>query len=351
MLSRFYILLLLAFGGVSCSREQEADTPYPPRPVRTVKIESLETTDKTYTGLAEASQFSILAFKISGTLTELNVKQGQWIPEGYVIARIAPADYELKYQTAETDYRTARSIYERTQRLFAQNATALQNVEISRADYLQANSAVDIARNTLAYTSLRAPFSGIIEQRYAENYQQVSVGQSIVKLLNPAQLEVRFVLPETAIDLIQLPKKIFVCFDTRREQWFKAEVKEYVYSSGGSGIPVTLRITDKNFHPVKDEIYPGFSCQVLFKIENTIANNFVIPASALYTRNQRTYVWVVDPGHMTVSPHPVEAMRFEDKAVVKAGLNSHDIIVTAGVNDLQKGQKVSIQEDEFSIYR
>lgn len=344
MPSRFYISLLFVFGILSCSPEQSAESRYPPRPVRTVKVKSLETIDKTYTGLAEASQFSILAFKIGGTLTELNVREGLWIPEGYVIARINPADYELKYQTAETDYRTARSIYERTQRLSALNATARQNVEISQADYIQANSAVSIARNTLGYTSLQAPFSGIIEQRYAENYQQVAVGQSIVKLLNPARLEVRFVLPETAIDLIHLPKKIFVRFDTRQEQWFKAEVKEYVYSSEGAGIPVTLRITDENFHPVKDKIYPGFSCQVLFKIENTVSDNFIIPASALYTQDQHTYVWIVNPEHMTVGLQPVEAVRFEDKALVKKGLNSHDIIVTAGVSDLQKGQKVSILE-------
>lgn len=344
MSGKYYIFILLSFGLISCSQEQNSDTLYPPRPVKTVKIKSLETTEKTYTGVAEASQFSILAFKINGTLTELNVKQGQWIPKGYIIACINPTDYELKYKTAETDYQTARSIYKRTQRLLALNATAIQNAEISQADYIQAKSAVNIAKNTLEYTSLRAPFNGIIEHRYAENYQQISAGQSIVKLINPAQLEIRFILPETAIDLIQIPKKIFVRFDTQKEQWFQAEVKEYVYSSEGSGIPVTLHITDKNFHPVKEKIYPGFSCQILFKIENTIADNFVIPASALYTRNHHTYVWIVNPKQQTVKLHPVEAIRFEDKAVIKSGINRHDIIVTAGINDLHEEQKVSIQE-------
>ncbi|MDE5638541.1 MAG: efflux RND transporter periplasmic adaptor subunit [Odoribacter sp.] len=344
MPGKYYIIIWLALRLASCSGEQTPDLLYPPRPVRTVKIESLETTDKTYTGIAEASQFSILAFKISGTLTELNVKQGQWVPQGYTIARINPADYELKYQTAETDYQTARSINQRTHRLLEQNAIALQNAEISQADYIQANSAVSIAKNTLAYTSLHTPFGGIIEQRYVENYQQVAMGESIVKLVNPAHIEVSFTLPETAINLIHSSKKIFVRFDTRKDHWYEAEVKEYVYSSEGSGIPVTLRITDKNFNPVKDEIYPGFSCQILFRIENTIASNFVIPASALYTQNSQTYVWVVDPANKTVSLHPVKAVRFEDKAVVQTGLNSHDIIVTAGICDLQEGQKVSLHE-------
>lgn len=344
MSGKFFILFFIICWITGCSKDNGPVALSPPRPVRTVKIESLETIDKIYTGLAEAAEFSILAFKISGTLIELNVKQGQWVPQGYTLARINPTDYELSYQTAETNYQTARSIYERTQRLLEQNATALQNLEISKADYIQANSAVNIAGNTLDYTTIKAPFSGIIEQKYAENYQQVMVGESIVKLINPSHLEVRFVLPETAIDLIHLPKKIFVRFDTQKERWFEAEVKEYVYSSEGSGIPVTLRITDSSFNPQKDEVYPGFSCQVLFEIENTIANNFVIPASALYTRNNQTYVWLVHPTDKTVSLHRLEVVRFENKAVVKSGLNSNDIIVTAGVNDLKEGQKVSISE-------
>lgn len=342
MSGKFPFLIILLYCSMGCSKNNGPVSISPPRPVRTVKIESLETIDKTYTGVAEAAQFSILAFKISGTLTELNVKQGQWVPKGYTIARIDPNDYELNYQTAETNFLTARSIYERTQQLWEQDAIALQNLEISKADYIQALSAVDIAENTLGYTSVKAPFCGIIEQKYVENHQQVLIGESIVKLINPSRLEVRFVLPETAIDLINLPKKIFVRFDTRKERWFEAEVKEYVYSSEGSGIPVTLNITDKTFNPGQDEIYPGFSCQVLFEIENTIANNFIIPASALYDKNNQSYVWKVNPVNQTVSLHILEAVRFEDKAVVKSGLNSNDIIVIAGVNDLREGQKVSI---------
>lgn len=338
--TRICLLILLCLSG--CTKNDTAPQLELPRPVRTARLESLGTIDKTYTGVAEAAQFSILAFKISGTLTELNVSQGQYVPEGYVIARINPTDYELNYQTAETNYRIAQAIYERTQRLLEQNATALQNLEIARADYIQAGAAVDIAANTLGYTVIKAPFSGIIEQKYVENYQQVMVGESIVRLVNPAQLEVRFVLPETAISLINAPKTILVRFDTQSDRWYKAEVKEYVYSSDGSGIPVTLRITDKNFHPRKDEIYPGFSCQILFKIENRVANNFVIPSAALYTQNNNTYVWLVNPVSHTVSMHPVDIRRVDDKIVVEKGLNSNDILVIAGADDLKNGQKVSV---------
>lgn len=345
-MKHLYRIVCLAFLSLnSCSSGPTPVPILPPRPVHTVKVASLETLNKTYSGIVEAEQFSILAFKISGTLTELNVKTGQTIPQGYLIARINPTDYRLNYQTAETNYETAKAIYNRTRRLQEQNATALQNLEISQADFIQAGSAVNIARNTLDYTRLTAPFSGIIEQKYVENFQQVLTGQSIVKLINPGKLQVRFILPETAIQLISTPKRIYVRFDTQQEIWYETEVKEYIYSSDGTGIPVTLRITDPRFHPQTEEVYPGFSCQVLFKIENTIADKFIIPSSAIYYKDGLSFVWLVDKAGTSVHLHPVKAIRFEDKALIQEGLNSNDIIVTAGVSDLKEGQKVTFNNN------
>ena len=330
---------------VSCRKEAPVTSTPLVRPVQVVKVGSLGTIDKSYSGTVEAEEFSILAFKISGTLVSFAVSEGQIVPRSYKIARIDPTDYRLKYQTAQANYSTAKAIYERTKRLLQQNATAVQNLEIAQADYIRASSALDIARRTLNYTELTAPFRGLIEKKYVENYQEVLTGDPIVKLVNPEKLNVRFILPETAIQLIDIPKTIYVQFDTRPGKWFKAGIKEYIYSSDGSGIPVTLRIDDPDFAPFREEVYPGFAAKVLFKIENTISDNFIIPSSALLNDKGEYYLWVVNPRSMTVHPQSIEVIRFEDKALVKKGLNKDDLIVTAGVNQLKNGQKVSIQNN------
>ena len=342
-MSNIYLFFLFLLPLPACQQEADRSENIPIRPVQVVKVGSLGTIDNSYTGTVEAEEFSILAFKVSGTITDFPVTEGQILPQSKRIARIDPTDYRLKYQTAEANYKAAKSIYERTRRLLEQNATAVQNLEIARADYVKASSALDIARRTLGYTELTAPFQGLIEKKYAENFQEILTGDPIVRLVNPDKINVRFILPETAIRLIGIPKTIYVQFDTRPGQWFEADIKEYIYSSDGSGIPVTLRITDPAFAPFSEEVYPGFSAKVLFKIENTISDNFVIPASALREENGKFYIWIVDPRNQTVNLRPVDILRFEDKALVKKGIASDDIIVTAGVYDLQNGQKVKIQ--------
>lgn len=337
-----YYILIFTFLLAACQQQETKQESVTPRPVRVVQVKALGTINKSYTGIVEAEEFSILAFKISGPLIAMNAVEGQKVHKGFVIARIDPLDYRLKYEAAEAYYNTAKAIYERNKRLLAQNATAVQNVEIAQADFIQAGAAVNIAKSTLGYTDLKAPFSGLIEKKYVENFQKVTVGEPIVKLVNPEKINIRFVLPETSIGLMSVPKTIYVKFDTYPGKLFKADVKEYIYSSDGSGIPITLRINDPDFDAFRNEVYPGFSCKVYFEIENTVSDNFIIPASALFQENDQEYLWVVNPANYTVQRRQVRIVKFDDKALIKEGLNSDDIIVTAGVTALKEGQQVSI---------
>lgn len=336
----FFILFLFFFS--ACQSQKENPTPATPRPVRVVQVKSLETIDRQYTGVAEATEFSVLAFKVSGTLTELNVEEGQKIKQGHLIARINPYDYQQQYNTAASNYNAAKSIYERNERLLKVDATATQNVEIAQADYIRAGSAVDIARSTLDYTRLRAPFDGIVVKKYVANHEEVMVGQSIVKLVNPDNIEISFVLPETNIELLKIPKTIYVEFDSQKGKLFTSDIKEYIYSSNGFGIPITLKITDKEFLSYRDNVFPGFSCKITFRIQNTVSDNFIIPASALFREGDREFVWIVDPHTSTVKKQPVTTIRFDQDALVKTGLHSDNIIVTAGVQALADNQKVTI---------
>lgn len=312
------------------------------RPVKVVRVEALGTLSRQFTGVVEAREFSTLAFKVGGRLTELNVKTGQHVKKGEVIARILPTDFKLEYETAQADYNTAKAIFERNERLFAADAVAQQSVEIAGADYTQAEAALRIAGRTLGNTTLYAPFGGFIEERYTENFEEVAAGTPIVKLVNPRNIEVRFTLPENDIQLLQMPKKVSVEFDTQKGRLFAAEVKEYVYSSQGTGIPVSLLITDEAFAPYRSTVFPGFSCRVTWETDNMVANRFVIPTSAVVEDKGAEYVWTVDRPSLTVHRQAVTTTRYGRQALVEEGLSSNDLIVTAGAPSLREGQQVKI---------
>lgn len=75
-----YVLILLSLL-VGCTKEKNTDLTLSTRPVKVVKVGTLSTIDRTYTGTVEAEEFSILAFKVAGTLTSLRWKKVRLYPK------------------------------------------------------------------------------------------------------------------------------------------------------------------------------------------------------------------------------------------------------------------------------
>ena len=72
-----------------------------------------------------------------------------------------------------------------------------------------------------------------------------------------------------------------------------------------------------------------------------------IPASALTRVNQQPAVWIVDPKSRTVSIRNVDVLRFDQaQVVVGQGLDTGEIVVTAGVQALHPGQKIRLLGSE-----
>ena len=78
-------------------------------------------------------------------------------------------------------------------------------------------------------------------------------------------------------------------------------------------------------------------------METEVVPIIEIPATALTSFNQQPAVWVVDPAERTVAIRNVDVLRFDQANVaVSQGLDTGDIVVTAGVQALHPGQKVRL---------
>lgn len=337
---------LCAIIGISCHSKKE-DYQNIVRPVRVVKVETLGAMQKMYTGVVGAEEYSKLAFKLSGPLVEMNVDAGQKVKKGTVIAAVDPLDYKLQFEANKAAYLTSKSQMERNKKLLSMQAISRQDYEIAEANYVKAQSAYETSQNTLQDTKLRAPFDGFVEEKYVENYQKVQPGESIIKLVNPDKLEVSFILPETNVRLTREKMQVAVEFDTYKEKWFKARVKEFVDASpDGSGIPVRLAIMDSTFNRDRYNIYPGFSCKVILSIDNTSGEGYTVPLSAVFKdmKTDETSVWLYEETNSTVKRQKVvtEQLFGTDNVQITAGLKADDVIVVAGVNYITDGQKVAV---------
>ena len=72
-----------------------------------------------------------------------------------------------------------------------------------------------------------------------------------------------------------------------------------------------------------------------------------LPASAILEKEGKSFVWIVDPAKLTVSPRPVAtAARPNGLVGLTNGVQEGERVVTAGVHSLTDGQSVTIGGDE-----
>ena len=319
------------------------------RPVKVTTVSSLSSSSKSFSGIVSAEQFSNLTFKVSGTIIEMKVDEGQNLKPGQVIATLDPRDLDLQLEAARATYQTAKSKIERNERLLAKQAISQQEFEMARAEYTNAKAKFENAQNTLSDTRLTAPFAGFIEKKYVENYQKSHSGEPIVKLVNPNIINIKFTLPESGITLLQSMTSMQVEFETLKGKQFSAKVKEFIDASpDGSGIPVTAVIDDASFAEYKNLVSTGFSCSVMITTPGPAGDKPVIaiPVNAVFgdASSGTRSVWLYNQSSKTITRKSIElGQLLNDKQVeVKSGLAVGEVIVAAGVNNVYEGQQVNI---------
>jgi multidrug efflux pump subunit AcrA (membrane-fusion protein) len=83
------------------------------------------------------------------------------------------------------------------------------------------------------------------------------------------------------------------------------------------------------------------------RVETSSGPVIDIPATALTRMNRQPAVWIVDPSTNTVAVRNVDVLRFDQaQVIISQGLDTGEIIVTAGVQALHPGQKVRVLGSE-----
>ena len=285
-----------------------------------------------------------LAFKLAGQVADIPVAQGESVVRGELLAELDPRDVELQVSATRSAFEEARSQQQRMQRLLEHQAVSRQEAEAARTRFAQARSAYDNALDLLKDTKIKAPFSGVIEATYVDNYQRVQAGEAILRLVDPHTTTVKFTMPEQGLRaLADTATRFEVAFDNYRGVRFAARLKDYARtSSDASGFPVTLKLAGVD--TVRYDISPGMSCTVTLFSADPVPDAVSLPLSAIYApTGGGTYVWVVDADDRVERREVTLGELFgSDRVIIDSGVGPGDRVVTAGVYRLQPGEQVRI---------
>jgi RND family efflux transporter MFP subunit len=356
LIKRFVGIAAAAVLLAACQREQEAADPGS-RPVRITTIErSKAGLQLSFTGRVEAEDEVTSAFRIPGRLLENNGKLGDRVQPGQVLARLesqnelnALRQAQAGLAAAQGQYTQARNHFGRQETLLAQGWTTRANFDVATQALQTAQSQVDAAEAQLksahdlvSFTELKADAAGIITATGPSAGEVVQAGQMIARLARKDGRDAVFDIPSQLLQSAPSDPQITVSLTNDPTVTAQGRVREVAAQANAVTRTFEVKVGLTDPPPAM-----RLGATVTGRLETDAVPIIEIPATALTRSNQQPAVWIVDPSNLTVSIRNVEILRFDQaQVVVSQGLDTGEIVVTAGVQALHPGQKVRLLGSE-----
>jgi len=348
-------LAVLAFAlALAGCQGEAAPVAHLERPVQVQRVAfARDATSREFVGVVRARFETDLGFRVAGKIVTRLVSVGDRVRADDVVARLDPRDFKLQVESAEAELAAATSNLaqaaadeERYATLKSRGFAAVAEFDRKKAAKDEADGrlerakrALDLARNQLAYTDLKAGADGVITAALAEPGQVVAVGQAVARLAHRGEKEAVVALPETWLGEARASRAT-VRLWSDPDRSFAAHLRELSPQADPATRTYAARFT---IHDADESVALGMTATVTLAhpAEAPVAR---LPLAAVLNRGTGATVYVVDQSG-TLALRPVTVAAFtQDAALVTAGVEDGDKVVTLGVQTLVAGTKVRAVE-------
>lgn len=279
----------------------------------------------------------------SGILTQVNVKAGQRVSKGQVLARIDDGGMSSQLAQAQTQLALAQTTYEKQKNLWNQKIG-------SEIQYLQAKTTMESQQKMVAQiksqlnkTAVTAPFSGTIDEVLTEKGKVVAPGMNLFRIVNLGNMYVTANVPENYIGQLKLGAVVDVYLNSLGKN-YKGKVRQignYINPNNRTfGIEIALPNPDNLLRPNQVAV---------LKIEDyKNPNALLLPENILQEiADGSKVVYVIDKldaKNNAKATRKVIEVGYTSGAFVevKSGLQAGQIVITEGGKALKDGQTVEV---------
>lgn len=342
--------LLLSALVAGCSKPVEKAEDIRPVRVQVLSAAQVEVLAE-FPGDVRARVESKLGFRVGGKIVSRKVNLGDVVKRGQVLMQLDPQDLRLAQAQANAGLAAARSNHalaqaelKRYQDLRDKNfvSQAVLDAKISayqaaKASLEQATAAYQGQSNQAGYATLVADVAGVVTGVDAEVGQVVASGATVVRLAQTGDKEVVIAIPEDKVAGLRDVTDIRVRIWANPKDVIAGKLRELSPIADAATRTYTARIAIPQAPP---EVRLGMTAYVTFTAKSPNAM-LKVPLTALWQDKGATAVWVVENGVVRLAPVQV-AGPSGDAILLAGGVVPGQAIVTAGVNSLKPGQKVTV---------
>ena len=348
-----YIGLAISFLILSAC-DNSAPNTAPPitqalKPVRTLTIGESVQSIKTFPGVVDAIQKAEIGFRVSGVLKKINVKEGEVVKKGQVIAELDQTDFIISLNANQSEFDRTSANFNRASQLIEKGAISQSDFEKLKAERNIAKSQLDSTKQNLKYTVLTSPFNGIVARTYLSNFERVSSSEKIAVIQDLSAFEVSIDIPESIMIKLKGDASmhdIYATFDGIEGSKFTLTFKEV--STRADEKTQTYKSKFVMKPPAAINILPGMSATVMAIEKKSATNNDIyVPSHTVLEDSSGRFVYIVNalPNTMQgfVERRNVLVGKINESGIlITKGLVAGDHVITAGMSKVSVGLEVAL---------
>jgi len=303
---------------------------------------------KEYVAQIQSASHIELRSQEKGYLQNIYVDEGQFVRKGQLMFKIMPVLYEAEVEKAKAELNFAEIEYTNTKNLADNNVVSQNELSMAKAKLNKAKAELSLAQAHLNFTTIKAPFDGIMDRFYKRLGSLIDEGELLTTLSDNSKMWVYFNVPEAEyLDFVKDKKQknnSNVLLRMANKEMFespgKVETIEADFNNETGNI--AFRATFPN---AKGVLRHGETGNIMMPVHLTKA--IIIPQKATFDVLDKKYVYVVDKNNTLQARQITIGYELSHLYVISSGLAPTDKILAEGLGKVKNNEKIKYEFVSF----
>ena len=291
---------------------------------------------RTRTGSLRARHEVKIFNQEEGRIISLPFFEGDKVKKGEIIARLDDKLLRAQLARARASRHKASEDIKRMRDLSKKNLASAEQLTRSETDFEIATADEEILKTRLSYTTITAPFNGVVSSRLTEPGNIAERYSHLLTLSDMTSLMTEVSVSELLLPKLSTNDKIQARIDALGNNTFEGHILRIHPSLDPTTRMGTVEVELK---PVPNGAVPGQLCRVHFNTKNI--PRLLLPFRALRQDTQGEYVFIIDEGSKARRVNVVSGPRIaEDLVILDESIQEGQLVITKGFLSLKNGTKV-----------
>jgi membrane fusion protein, multidrug efflux system len=292
----------------------------------------------------EAVKEAAISPEINGQIQQINVRKGQRVTAGQVLARLNTSVIDNNLAEIKTSLQLAETVYNRQKRLWDQEIGSEMQYLEAKNNYESLQSRLKATQSQLNMAIIKAPIAGVVDDIYAKEGELAMPGAPLMQIISLDELFINADVSETFLPLISSNDKVILRFSVfpEYEELVPIHRMGNVINPENRTFRVQLKIKNQD-----EQFKPNMMASISIKAHEA-DKALVVPSIMIKQDIQGHYVYVAredEEGNLVARKTYIErGLSGEGNTMITSGLNPGDLFITQGHNRISDGTLIKVAD-------